>query len=150
MFELCLNRFWSKANKISPNDCWEWIGSRTIKGYGLFCIEGKNMRAHRLSWQVANGEIPEGLCVCHHCDNPSCVNPNHLFLGTNQDNTKDRVRKGRSAFGVKHGRSMLNETKVRVIRAYYPSISAVQLAKIFGMARSSIGKVVRRETWTHI
>jgi len=82
--------------------CWIWVGTKTVKGYGQAKINYKCVKAHRLSWQIHRGPIPVGLCVCHHCDNPICVNPNHLFLGTNQDNSWDRCLKGRSAKGDKN------------------------------------------------
>ena len=98
-----MERFWNKVMKIVETDeCWEWIAFKNKDGYGLFGYNGKNQKAHRVSWQLHNGPIPDGLCVLHKCDNPSCVNPNHLFLGTNADNIKDRVNKNRTV--GKHGR----------------------------------------------
>lgn len=81
--------------RVSDDGCWLWTGNRMAKGYGLFAVEGINHRAHRVSYEMATGQHPGSLFVCHHCDNPSCVNPAHLFLGTAQDNTNDMLAKGR-------------------------------------------------------
>ena len=85
--------FWRKVTK--SDGCWEWTGSCGAKGYGQVGVKGKNLRTHRVSWELTNGKIPEQLIVCHHCDNPKCVRPDHLFLGTNKDNTQDMLSKGR-------------------------------------------------------
>lgn len=93
-----IERFWSKVNIGNPNECWEWGSSRNKKGYGQFTLYDRksfNVKAHRMAWEVTNGKIPDGLFVCHHCDNPPCCNPAHLFVGTNSDNMKDASSKGR-------------------------------------------------------
>lgn len=89
------SRFWSKACVLDESECWEWQGSRNWQGYGWAQPSGKNRGAHRVAWLLTHGSIPDGLWVLHHCDNPPCVNPSHLFLGTATDNERDKVRKGR-------------------------------------------------------
>jgi hypothetical protein len=98
-------RFWQFVEVKGENDCWLWQGSHNGNGYGELSQYALNhtikpMRAHRLSWEIHNGDIPDGMCVCHHCDTPRCVNPNHLFLGTHKDNMHDASVKGRA--GRKH------------------------------------------------
>lgn len=92
-------RFWSKVDKrgASQDECWEFRSRNTIRGYGRMSFgRGRDAYAHRVSWELHNGPIPDGLYVCHRCDNPPCVNPSHLWLGTLSDNTQDMIRKGRS------------------------------------------------------
>lgn len=95
-------RFWEKVNVNAPGGCWEWTGSRTMagRGYGTIGIGGRSTLAHRVSWEIKNGPIPDGpghhgVCVLHRCDNPPCVRPDHLFLGTQKDNVEDMDTKGR-------------------------------------------------------
>ena len=89
-----MDKFWKKVDK--SGDCWLWMAGKLEKGYGQFWFDGRTHRAHRMAWLLTNGEIPEGMCVLHKCDNPPCVNPSHLWLGTNQDNMDDMNNKGRN------------------------------------------------------
>ena len=90
------DRFWGKVQKGPDDQCWHWVAYKRPDGYGQFYLDGKTVTAHRTAWQLTSGRIPNGLCVCHKCDNPSCVNPGHLFLGTMTDNIRDRDAKGRN------------------------------------------------------
>ena len=90
------DRFWPKVDKRSPDECWNWVGQRDHQGYGRLKVGSKPARAHRISWMLSTGESAGSLCVLHSCDNPTCVNPDHLFAGTHSDNMRDREAKGRN------------------------------------------------------
>lgn len=98
-------RFWNKINKGSDDECWLWTGATTKKGYGQLRVKGRIILSHRIAWELFYSFIPDGLKVLHTCDNPPCVNPSHLFLGTQLDNMQDMVAKGRSRFGRGNGRT---------------------------------------------
>ena len=152
-------RFFDKVNKDAPNGCWEWTASLYPDGYGSIYdnVIKTNDRAHRVSWVIHNGNIPQhdsyhGMCVCHSCDNRKCVNPDHLFLATNKQNQHDMYAKGREvkARGESISHSKLNELKVRIIRIYYPTLSQKSLASIFKVSKTTIHCLVNRKTWAHI
>ncbi len=153
-------RFWEN---VSVSDgCWEWTGKRksgVSNNYGRFFI-GMNptdrnktveMFAHRFSWEMHNGAIPDGLYVLHRCDNPPCVRPNHLFLGTLRDNTRDSVNKGRWPIGEHHHHHRLTETDVLSIRREFEAgVSASELARRHNIGRTTAGHIIRRESWRHV
>jgi hypothetical protein len=144
--------FWSHVEKTA--DCWLWNGVRMHFGHGrMYCgkVEG-HILAHRVSWRIHNGPIPDGLNVLHRCDNPPCVNPEHLFLGTHQDNIKDRDQKGRGARlgGERNGCSILKEADVRQIRSLWPSKSQTELARMFGVHLSTVHLIVHRRHWKDV
>ncbi len=120
----------SRVHKIPETGCWLWDGYLNKHGYGHFRSFNKKILAHRASYQVYYGEIPEGLLVCHKCDTPACVNPDHLFLGTHKDNSLDALRKDRIARGAYNGKTKLTEEAVIDIRT--SSLSRKELAEKYG------------------
>lgn len=148
--EKACKAFWAKVPYRPAGKCWEWVGYRRPSGHGQVRRNGKLQAAHRVSFEEANGPIPNGLCVRHTCDNPACVNQDHLVLGTQADNMEDMVIRGRSARGVKHGHAKLDDAAVRVIRAAVGAVSQRTLAVIHGVSRGAIGDVQRRRVWTHV
>jgi predicted XRE-type DNA-binding protein len=168
-------RFWAKVTKADSGECWGWTARITSDGYGQFREGGKgsrNVRAHRFAYELTKGPIPEGLLVCHTCDNPLCCNPAHLFVGTVADNAADMVAKGRSCRGAAHrnygkawakatpeqrargernGTSKLTANMVREIRRFYQQgMRQVDLASRFGVEQSNISNIIRRKTWKHV
>jgi hypothetical protein len=156
-----LQRFYEKVliGGYGPRGhCWEWRASLDGRGYGQIRVDRKTKRAHRLSYELLVGPIPEGLFVCHQCDNPRCVNPYHLFLGTAKDNSMDMARKGRQGFqsnpnkirrGSKHGRAKLTEQQVLAIREAWSlgSSTMQQLANDFNVSSSTIDYIVNKKGW---
>lgn len=153
-----IRRFESQFTKTAG--CWVW---KACKRYGTFSYRGKDVAAHRFAYRIYVGQIPNKLQVCHSCDNPKCVNPNHLFLGTQKDNLDDMLSESRdnrtgpitSAKGERHGRHKLTKSQVLEIRrrhlrtGYYKSNSQ-SLAEEFGVDYTMINKIVSRKYWTHI
>lgn len=131
--------------------CWMWLGSDQGKGYGNVGHEGRTQRAHRVSYKLFVGPIPDGLHVLHKCDVRLCVNPDHLFLGTNADNVRDMVEKGRNNFGERNGNAKLTEDKVRDIRAGYELGDTVaSLSLSYQVSCTAIYDIVRGDTWRHV
>jgi hypothetical protein len=163
-------RFWSKVDKSDNADaCWVWIAGTSKAGYGRFSWHYRNMHAHRIGYELSVGEIPDGLWVLHSCDNPRCVNPSHLFLGTRQDNIDDMNNKGRgvrlsgeqhgmrahperAARGSLHGRAKLTESDVLLIRQRFAAggVSQAQLAREAGIGATTMFHILARHTWQHI
>jgi hypothetical protein len=145
-------RFWRKV--LKTNSCWLWTASTSNGRYGniSYNSSGDMIKAHRASYILAYGPIPNGLHVCHTCDTPLCVNPSHLFLGTSKDNHKDRNSKGRQAKGTTHGRNKLTELQVKEIRAKYipRSYSTTKIAQEFGVSQSTIFNILKNKIWKHI
>lgn len=157
-------RFWSHVDK--SGECWLWTGYHISTGYGRLGVNGKVVATHRFSYELHNGPIPDGLCVCHTCDNPSCVNPVHLFLGTQQENIADRNQKGRTAKGDRAGprthperyirprgeknpRAKLDWPRVTAIRERYTAGNIHQraLAAEYGVSRTLIRLIIQGKVW---
>ena len=152
------DRFWSKVDVRGPDECWPWKAGRYRAGYGTFSNARTTVTTHRQAWVLMNGPIPQGMCVCHRCDNPPCVNPGHLFLGTPLDNMRDMIAKGRRRVGAPsklrgedHPRSKLTDTEVREIRAWREAgFPGTQIAIAYGVTHSTVNRIASRRRWTHL
>lgn len=149
-----LERFWAKVDTSGGDDaCWNWIGAKA-GGYGRFGKAKTAQYAHRFSYQIHHGDIPDQMLVCHRCDNPSCVNPKHLFLGTPLDNMQDKVQKGRAkgGKGTRNARNKLTETQVLTIRAQWAAglRNKRQLAREYGVCAQQITNIVTGKHWSFL
>jgi len=134
-------RFLTKVNKIDGG-CWEWTGKCDKDGYGRICVDYKTTRTHRVAYELWKGEIPDGLFVLHSCDNPKCVNPIHLRVGSHEDNMNDRL--------VRHKyNKKLTEQQIHEIRAI-ADMSHRTIAKMYNVSHNMIGAIIRRDFWKHI
>ena len=141
------DRFWSKVDRSGgPDACWPWTGSKNPQtGYGVIQIEGRHTGTHRVAWELANGKPLGDLVACHHCDNPICCNPSHIFAGTHGDNSRDRFAKGRKG----NLPAKLNDAKAEQIRQRYAAgdVTHRQLAREFGVGPTTIADVVNGKRW---
>ena len=145
-----IKRFWNRVNVPSNKKlCWNWKASTRGIGYGQVSFKNKKLYTHRVVWELSYGAIPDGLFVLHKCDNPLCVNPNHLFLGTNQDNMTDKVKKGRQSHGESSKLSKLSSVQIDDIRKRYRrgKISQQSLADEMGVSQSLISLILNRKLW---
>lgn len=145
------DRFWEKVSK--SDGCWEWTGAISQKGYGNFWDGARYVNAHKFSWEFQHGKAPDRMCVCHVCDNPKCVRPDHLFIGSYSDNMQDCSKKGRlnHYFGESSPAAKLTEAQVLEIRrAHAQGARMSDLARRYGLTQSSIALIVRGINWSHL
>jgi hypothetical protein len=138
-----------------PNSgCWLWTAGWGSGGYGFINSGGRQLKAHRASWALHRGNVPDGIKVLHRCDTPACVNPDHLFLGTDADNNADKIAKGRNkppSFSSKDGEIVLDEAAVKVIRSEYaPGVYYHEIATRYGVSPTTISRIINRQTWRHV
>lgn len=149
-----IERFMAKVEQIPFHTCWEWTGTLNSSGYGWLWNGNKNQAAHRFSYEYFNGEISEKSLVCHKCDNPACVNPAHLFLGTDAANAKDKVKKGRQSRtnGMKAGKlCKLKDEDIFEIRKLRASgLSQQKIADRFGISQFAVSAILMKKRWGHI
>lgn len=169
-------RFWAKMDVRGPDECWPWLGGSTKRGYGCIGEGGranhKQLLAHRVSWELHFGPIPEGKEVLHRCDNPPCQNPRHFFLGTNHDNHLDMVAKDRHVRGERQPGAKLSDEAVEAIRSRYTAshrpaferdatgrfvavlpgsgVSMATLACEYGVSKGTIQKIIEGRRWKHV
>lgn len=144
-----VDRFWAKVRKTG--ECWEWIGCQDTKGYGFLNVASRTLRAHRLSWEIHNGPFDQSLCVLHSCDNRCCVNPAHLFLGTQADNMADMNAKGRHCRGQGVKNAKLTPDAVREIRSARQSgVPVYELMKTYSISRNHVRLVAIGKMWSHV
>lgn len=144
-----LDRFNAKVDRSC--DCHIWTASFGSAGYGQIAVDGAPRAAHRVAWELEHGPVPAGMCVCHRCDVKACVNPAHLFLGTQADNLGDMRSKGREARGEGHGNASLSGDQVVAIRALSASgLSQRRIARVLGVSKSAVQAVIDGKTWRHL
>lgn len=141
-----------KYTFYSPDGCWYWTSHTNEFGYGCVFFNGKKRLAHRVNYELLRRHIPVGLMACHTCDNPSCINPDHIFLGTMNDNMKDMIKKGRSPNnrGDRNPSRKLNSKQVMAIRSLKPRMTLNEIAKKFDVTKGHVWNIVHRKTWNHI
>lgn len=145
-------RFEDKVELIPFSTCHWWNGCQARGGYGQIWIDGKMKLAHRTAYELYVGPIPDDLLALHKCDNPTCVNPDHLFLGTQADNMLDKVEKGRLSDhkGEQNGYSKLTDDDVAEIRSMEGTMAQHEIGSLFGVSQGSVCRIFRRQTWAHI
>lgn len=146
-------RFWNKVCKSGKDSCWPWKGAREFLGYGRFQSGGKRWKAHRYAYFLTHGPIKDGKCVCHHCDNPPCCNPDHLFLGTHQDNMADMFRKNRrkTPRGEDSATHKLTESTVKeILKDRRSGMSQPALSRKYSIPEPTIAHITQGTNWAHL
>jgi len=151
-------RFWDSIDKNGPianhmdSRCWIWVGNERGNGYGQILVDGKKVQAHRYSYELYYGTIPTGMLICHHCDVPLCVNPDHLFLGTSRDNAIDRTNKGKSQYGERNYNAKFTSDDIVYIRKLWNTglNNSCQIARMYNVVSSTIWSIVNNKTWRHV
>lgn len=151
-----VQRFFEQIDKNGPNGCWLWTGAKYRGGYGHMGMNGKNTKVHRFSYEHFVGPIPAGLIVRHKCDNPCCVNPEHLMTGTHKDNTNDKIARGRFRYGTArgeaNGRTKLTVESVMKTKEMWDTkqFTIPMIAAATGITRTNVGAIVQGRTWRHV
>lgn len=149
------DRFWMKVDKSGgDSSCWQWTGAKHPKGYGNFMANrnGLTRIAHRLAYLLAHGELPHDKMVCHSCDNPSCCNPAHLFLGSAKENSHDMVKKMRSPHGERQGHTTLTRREVTAIHRLYATkkLKQKEIGEAFGISQQTANAIINKRSWKYI
>ena len=144
--------FWTFVDRSDKDGCWLWNGSERSSGYGQFWANGKPVSAHRYSWGITYGPIPKGKCVCHKCDTPRCVRPEHLFVGTMAENNADKAMKNRAArlVGEQNPMTVLTVEDVKAIRSLNGKMTQRMIANMFGVAQGHVHRIINRTRWTWV
>lgn len=144
-----MKRFWSKITKTTS--CWIFNGCQSEKGYGLFRFDGKSQRAHRVAWMLTQGKIPKNKLIMHKCDNPPCVNPKHLTIGTPRENSSDMVSKMRQCYGEKKAKKLTREKVIKIkTLVRFGTLPHKEIAQMFGISKKYIWAIASGKVWKHI
>ncbi len=150
MTPITKDRIEKKVERIPEGGCWVWMGTTTVRGYGQLISNNRKHYAHRASYEAFIGEIPKGMHVCHACDNVYCVNPSHLFLGTQKQNLEDMAKKGRSTRGERNPMAKLSKEDVEDIKYLFTAgNSDSEISKEFGVCRQTINNIRNGKVWNH-
>ena len=157
------DRFWAQVDILDPDECWEWIGTRDRHGYGKMGTNKKTKLSHRISYEMEIGEIPDGYCILHTCDNPPCCNPAHLWAGTHADNMRDMASKGRANngrharggtynHGSRNGMAKLTEDQVLEARRLHLlcDVTITELSRTYNVSQAAMSCLINGKSWKHV